>query len=1365
MKKRLLASLLSLCLLVGLLPTAALAADEAQDSETPAVCTELDGCIEDAHDEGCPLYVTLVEPESTSELEFYSDDDDSADYTWYGDGSAESFEISSAAELLEFSELVNGTDSGSAVSFEGKTVSLSDDIDLSGESWTPIGTSTAPFKGTFDGGSYTISNLTIKNGNANHQGLFGFCQNATLKNVSLSEANILCDYRGGVLAGVVENTTIEDVDVTGSEITGKAHVGGLIGRVQGSNVTTSVTNCSISNTDVSAMSKAESWDDTVDNVSNNSTDSTTPFNTRCGGITSITVNSALNITDCTLTDVNVKSYGYAGGVLGVAFGATAATKIESTTFDGTVFSRSSSVAGLVASATNGTAFSADSCIVKATLIGKTTDDNETYMEYPFSADGKVANSTAEVVFTYKGVLFPSGTAENCEVSATFQQGSAEGITSNFYGFHQYEDDEFKYTNCTGTVTLPVSEEIPYLATYSHASTYNGSPTYENCALMINFPSSATEHKVYRSGNNTGGTSVLYVDFNREDVEVTANNYNDTAETNAIGVLNGGKITSDSARDDSSSFVDPVKEGAVFAGWYDNKEFTGNSVTAPEISKTYYAKWIELTANDISMEYGSKKDLSDITIDGVTLTGWTSADNNVVKVEDNKLVATGVGKTTITANASLNRSGEELTVNVKVTPRKLTYYNKDNTPQEHPGSITYTVSDDYQVLSDLLTFKWKDDPNTEIKLTEGTDIDYTYSVPVESGGSGMESTVDFLPLPVGTYSVKFNLTNPNYTFASSSPEESTQNTLIITINVTAANMSRAYLANIQPTGTTTFAYDGQGKLPVTGTLTAYKQDSTSAEVVDGMTFTIHVEGLNDTVFHSKAENVPSGTDVTAIENLELPTKPGAYVMTVSAENDSYYIYKSQVITITKATVTITPNDKTAYVGDELPTLGPDDYTVTGLVGNDTLSAKPTLAYDGTPDMSKAGTYTITASGAAADETHYTLVYQDGTLTVRTRSSGGGGGGSSSGSTGNVTGSDDDVNINVSGSSVTAAQMEKAVDRADRGETITIEVSGRSSVSLPSSGLQDAADNNNDVTVELKNGEVTLSPEALSAVADQAGTTVTLTVEPVDTDELNRRQQAAVGDAPVFDLTLKSGGRTITDFDGGLVTVAIPYELPDGQDPAGVVVWFMDDNGNITACETMYDLRTEMVIFTTRHFSKYVIGYEAPMNFTDVSANAYYADAVKWAVANGITSGTGDGTTFSPDMSCTRAQMVTFLWRAAGSPKATGSNPFTDVQTGSYYYDAVLWAAEQGITSGTSATTFSPDAVLTRGQTVTFLYRANGSPAVSGGSFADVDANAYYADAVAWAVREGITSGTGNNAFSPDADCTRGQIVTFMFRSAN
>lgn len=170
------------------------------------------------------------------------------------------------------------------------------------------------------------------------------------------------------------------------------------------------------------------------------------------------------------------------------------------------------------------------------------------------------------------------------------------------------------------------------------------------------------------------------------------------------------------------------------------------------------------------------------------------------------------------------------------------------------------------------------------------------------------------------------------------------------------------------------------------------------------------------------------------------------------------------------------------------------------------------------------------------------------------------------------------------------------------------------------------------------------------------------------------------------------------------------------------------------------------------------------FTDMSTSAYYYDAVMWAVENGVTNGTS-ATTFSPDLACTRAQMVTFLWRAAGSPEpASTTNPFTDVSSSAYYYDAVMWAVENDVTNGTSKTTFSPDITVTRGQTVTFLYRNAGSPTVSGSSFSDVAADAFYADAVAWAVENDVTNGTSATAFSPNAACTRGQIVTFLYRGA-
>ena len=169
------------------------------------------------------------------------------------------------------------------------------------------------------------------------------------------------------------------------------------------------------------------------------------------------------------------------------------------------------------------------------------------------------------------------------------------------------------------------------------------------------------------------------------------------------------------------------------------------------------------------------------------------------------------------------------------------------------------------------------------------------------------------------------------------------------------------------------------------------------------------------------------------------------------------------------------------------------------------------------------------------------------------------------------------------------------------------------------------------------------------------------------------------------------------------------------------------------------------------------------FVDVATGSYYEDAVDWAVENGITKGTDD-THFSPDGICTRAQAVTFLWRAAGSPEPeTRAMPFADIPVGSYYYDAVLWAVENGITKGTSDTTFTPNMTCTRAQIVAFLWRSEKSPAAgTANPFADVKSTAYYADAVLWAVKENITKGTTNTTFSPDADCTRAQIVTFLYR---
>lgn len=258
------------------------------------------------------------------------------------------------------------------------------------------------------------------------------------------------------------------------------------------------------------------------------------------------------------------------------------------------------------------------------------------------------------------------------------------------------------------------------------------------------------------------------------------------------------------------------------------------------------------------------------------------------------------------------------------------------------------------------------------------------------------------------------------------------------------------------------------------------------------------------------------------------------------------------------------------------------------------------------------------------------------------------------------------------------------------------------------------------------------------------------------------------APAY-TKITSAGKTLAD--AKLTTVGGTFSVP------GSVAWELPDTTTVVANRaytwiftpddtTNYEsISGEIVLYNfvdTPYFPA-IIGDSSKFNFHDVTRFDYFYDAVKWAVDHDITSGTGRFT-FSPNAACTRAQTVTFLWRAAGSPRPVSTvNPFTDVHYGDYFYQAVLWAVENGITMGTSATTFSPDATVTRAQVVTFLWRANGQPAAWNSGFTDVSADAYYAKAVAWAVQNGITTGTGFGVFSPDAACTRAQIVTFLYRN--
>ena len=317
-----------------------------------------------------------------------------------------------------------------------------------------------------------------------------------------------------------------------------------------------------------------------------------------------------------------------------------------------------------------------------------------------------------------------------------------------------------------------------------------------------------------------------------------------------------------------------------------------------------------------------------------------------------------------------------------------------------------------------------------------------------------------------------------------------------------------------------------------------------------------------------------------------------------------------------------------------------------------------------------------------------------------------------------------------------------DKVQKGATLTITATPNSNYTLDQLTV-DGATKQNDGTYKVKADATALKVEATFKASSPGG----------------GGGGGGGGAVSTYTLTFDTNGGSaidkITKDSGTTIDLAAYKPTRAGYTFAG---WFSDKA--LTKAVTSVKLTANTTVYAKWTQN----GGTAQNPFVDVKEGAYYYDAVLWAVEQKITSGTS-ATTFSPDASCTRAQMVTFLWRAAGSPKVeNGKNPFADVQADAYYYDAVLWAVEKGVTSGTSATTFSPDATVTRGQTVTFLYRNAGSPEVSGTMpFTDVEADAYYAKAVQWAVQQKITTGTSETTFSPMSDCTRGQIVTFLYRA--
>ena len=498
------------------------------------------------------------------------------------------------------------------------------------------------------------------------------------------------------------------------------------------------------------------------------------------------------------------------------------------------------------------------------------------------------------------------------------------------------------------------------------------------------------------------------------------------------------------------------------------------------------------------------------------------------------------------------------------------------------------------------------------------------------------------------------------------------------------------------------------------------------------------------------------------------------------------------TIKPAALTITADNKTVYVGGTLPQY---TYTVSGLVGSDTeavITTGPDFQCDAF-DANTAGTYSITPSDADAGD-NYTITYKTGTLTIATIENSDAFKVETSSLTEvpeSLKSKYNDVNALTTALRTEVRQTNSSISNANivvydvtlmvnegsgwvKADAEHFPSSGRLTVTLPY-----PTGTNNSYTFTVVHMFTT--SDFSKTPGDTETPTVRNTADGIQFEVTGLSPISVGWVAPTSGNTGGGGGGTPTytvsapsNVAGGEVsvspsrasygsTVTITVDPDEGHELDTLTV--TDASGNAVSVKKVSDTKYTFTMPRSRvtveaTFAEIV--EEPALVFVDVPASEYYYDAVYWAAENGVTYGTS-ATTFSPDVIVSRAQMVTFLWRAHGSPEPRSSiNPFTDVTSDMYYYDAVLWAVENGVTFGTSATTFSPEVTVTRAQAVTFQWRATGSPAVTGGSFADVAADAYYAGAVTWAVANGVTNGTGGNNFSPDAGVSRAQAVTFLYR---
>lgn len=732
-------------------------------------------------------------------------------------------------------------------------------------------------------------------------------------------------------------------------------------------------------------------------------------------------------------------------------------------------------------------------------------------------------------------------------------------------------------------------------------------------------------------------------------------------------------------------------------------------------------------------------------------------------EKHVLKATGVGKATVTVTYDSPEYHAEQTFTITVQPKAVTVKADDKSRAfgEANPELTWRVQDGFSLVGQdtlqLTVSTTADAASTPgsypITLTEVENANPNYTVTTQDGTltvtqktlSGSDVTINTIP-------------DQTYTGQKIQPE--------VTVNgYSTADYDVTYENNIRVgTATATVRFKGN----YTGTASKPFQITPKALTVSGVAASNKVyDGTTTATITASLQGVADG------DSVQLTTPAADFDTKDAGTGKAVTIAAGGSFTISGADAgnyTLTQPTVSGLTADVIPATltAPGNQTVT--IRNN-VTTKQTVSLPAVRGVEADGTLTpatVTVSENSAACFAVAPTYEAGVITYQladgldavhvsetqtvTVTLGFGG---------NYNTVSYQLTISITDRQPQAELVYTGATAMTYGETLTLRSAGGSGSGVVS------------YTVREDTGKAEITGNQMKAT--QAGTVYVTVHKASDADyteafssevAITIRKAVPTGTPAYTKIT--SAGKTLAD--ANLTTVGGTFSIP------GSVAWELPDTTTVVANRaytwiftpddtTNYEsISGEIVLYNfvdTPYFPA-IIGESSKFNFHDVTRFDYFYDAVKWAVDHDITSGTGRFT-FSPNAACTRAQTVTFLWRAAGSPRPVSTvNPFTDVHYGDYFYQAVLWAVENGITMGTSATTFSPDATVTRAQVVTFLWRANGQPAAWNSGFTDVSADAYYAKAVAWAVQNGITTGIGFGVFSPDAACTRAQIVTFLYR---